>query len=475
MSKVIDCDLAVRGGRVIDTANEIDDAIDIAVRDGRIVAAGYDLNVRAEQVLNASTCLVIPGAVDTEVHVPVTENGHVAHGMLARAGVTTALDLFGPIDAVLKNAAKHGAGLTIACIDCVRPNENVSGSNPSRFEVQQCIQRALAAGAIGVKIHVDQTLTPDATAIVIEEGNRARAWVAQHCGTTATASDMTGLRETIELVGAHRLQIAHINSYCRGYVDEPTIEAQEAIQLLRHVPQVFSGSYLAAGNGTWGGCRDGVVIEKRVRETWLPAGGYPGTPVGLRQAIRDGYVHVLTHHGDAIVASTGMDAVAVWEAAGTHIGISFPVNPASSRLMLAISKDACGRFDVDALTTDGGGNPRNNLIEAGLTLVQFGAMTLREWVHKTSWVPSRVLGLREKGHLGEGADADITIVDPMTRQVRTTIADGEVVMHEGVVFGTGSRFVTTAAGKDVVEQAGCRPIIVDIAESGFYTGDGLKA
>ena len=72
-----------------------------------------------------------------------------------------------------------------------------------------------------------------------------------------------------------------------------------------------------------------------------------------------------------------------------------------------------------------------------------------------------MLGLKEKGHLGEGADADITVLDQSSRDVLMTIVDGKIVMYRGFVMGKGSTILTTAMGKNAVESAGLKTVIME--------------
>ena len=51
------------------------------------------------------------------------------------------------------------------------------------------------------------------------------------------------------------------------------------------------------------------------------------------------------------------------------------------------------------------------IVEKGLALVDFEALSLNESVLKTSANPAAMLGLKNKGHLGIGADADVTVID----------------------------------------------------------------
>lgn len=471
-------DLCIQGGRVIDPANGVDDTRDVLVKDGQIAAVtppGDNAHISA-RVLDACGKYVFPGVIDTHVHLSSRYSAPVAHKMLARAGVTTALDMgAAPADAIAV-AARHGAGLTVASLGAMdpRPGGNLPGQSAPAAAIRAAIDRCLDGGSLGIKIHFDNKLTPEATQAAIAEANNQQAWVAFHCGTTATASDITGLREAVALAGPNRLHLAHVNSYCRGNVADPVAEAQECIDLLLSAPHLFSESYLAVINGTTARCVDGRPFLERVG-MWLELGGFAPTQDGLRDAIMAGWARTHSVQGDDTVLATGEHGVRTWLAAETNIGLSFPVNPPIPRLMLAAAKDpATGAFVVDAIGTDGGGIPRNVLLQDGLLLVQLEVITLAELVRKISWTPARVLGLPAKGNLAPGADADITVVCPGSRRAATTVSHGEIVMHGGVVTGSGSRFITTARGAAAVREGGCQPVVVDVARSGFYTGDGLN-
>src|SRR3990172_1744518 len=67
------CSILVRGGRVIDPAQNLDRITDLLLRDGRIV--GVDAGAaQADEILDATGCIVCPGLID--VHVSLREPGH---------------------------------------------------------------------------------------------------------------------------------------------------------------------------------------------------------------------------------------------------------------------------------------------------------------------------------------------------------------------------------------------------------------
>lgn len=461
-------DLILRGGHVVDPAHGVDRTLDVAVEGGRIAAVGEELPGPAREVLDVSGRFVLPGLVDLHVHLSGDAGGAAGHAMLARAGVTTALDLSGPLADVLAVAARHGAGLTIGVVDALSADRHVP-RRPSRAQVRDALHRIRVEGGLGVKLLVDEGWDPGTTALAVEEANDLGIWVASHCGTTTAGSDLDGLRQTLDLAGPARLHVAHVNSYCRGDLDAPEEEARQALELLRARPHVFAESYLAAINATWGECvgRDTVSIRLR---GWLSRAGFTPDADGVRDAILRGFAAV-THPGaDDVRLLTGEEGVARWRAAGTRTSLCLPVNPAESRVLLATARTG-GRFDVQALATDGGGLPRNTTLRAGLALVDLGFLTLAELVTKASLTPARVLGTPGKGHLGVGADADIAVLDATTRAVPLTVARGRVVQRDGVVTGRGTHLLTTPEGTGAVRVGGGS--VLDPRASGLYTGEGF--
>ena len=60
--------LLIRGGRVIDPANDFDEVADILIIDGKIAAVKPDIKVSADYEYNAAGKIVTPGLIDMHVH-----------------------------------------------------------------------------------------------------------------------------------------------------------------------------------------------------------------------------------------------------------------------------------------------------------------------------------------------------------------------------------------------------------------------
>ena len=104
----------------------------------------------------------------------------------------------------------------------------------------------------------------------------------------------------------------------------------------------------------------------------------------------------------------------------------------------------------------------------GLALVKLQALTMKEFVQKTSYNPARILGLTQKGHFRPGADADISVLNLDVQAPVMSMVGGRLIMHKGFVCGRGSQAITTEAGAAFVKEKGLQPLVVDVAESGFY-------
>ncbi len=467
--------LMVRGGRLVDPKNGQDGVADLVFEDGRVAEVGAGLSVpKGARIVDASGLVVMPGLVDSHTHV-----GHdgsadwPGHAMMARVGVTTALNLSGAMSNVLDGIRAAGAGLTIVSLDSLTPGNELSNASPPAAEIGRVLDGVLESGAIGVKVLGGHyPFTPDATAEIFRSARERTAYAAFHVGSTETGSDLRGLREAAEIADGGPLHVAHVNSYCRGMILDVIDEAREAIDILVRHPMLRSESYLARLNGTSARCVDGVPASGTARNCLIMR-GYPVTEAGIEQAMLDGFCLVIDTRGDENALLTGEEARDLWRELGTNVGVSFPVNDPTSQFILATARRPDGQFAVDALSTDGGGIPRNLTVDHGLAVVVLGGLTLSDFVHKASLAGARMIGLDRKGHLGVGADADCAIVDIDTRKVKVTIAAGEPICIDGVVVGSGGTVVTTARGERAVRQAGLPAQVVDLAQSGLYAPERM--
>lgn len=90
-------DLLLKNGHVIDPANQIDRAMDVAVKADRIAAVAENISsAEAAQTVDVAGCIVSPGLIDIHVHVYHTREPEtlsiIADHHSFRSGVTTVVD-----------------------------------------------------------------------------------------------------------------------------------------------------------------------------------------------------------------------------------------------------------------------------------------------------------------------------------------------------------------------------------------------
>src|ERR671916_382858 len=96
-------DLLLKGGRVVDPANGQDGIADVAIGGGRILRTAEDIDpTQARHVIDVSGLLVTPGLLDIHLHAYITRSEHQVgawRGSLdpdnhfLSSGVTTGVDV----------------------------------------------------------------------------------------------------------------------------------------------------------------------------------------------------------------------------------------------------------------------------------------------------------------------------------------------------------------------------------------------
>lgn len=469
-------DLLVKDGFLVDPANSREGRFDLAVTNGRIARVDKDISVdSADRVYHAENRLVLPGLIDTHVHLTPAERA-VGFPMLAAAGVTTALDCAGPVESVIANMALRGSGINVAALNKLTPGDSLRSENAPRPEVEAYVEKSLADGAFGIKLlggHLP--LSPETTTAAIEAANDTGCYAAFHCGSTKNGSNLYGLLDALEFAGQNRLQICHVNAYCRGLTHgTPEEEALLALKALDDHPHLVSESHMAPLNSCWSWLNADGHPRSHVARTCLKTGGYSQDKEGILAAARDGYCRVQQPTPSEMIYLEPEEGAAYLEEVAFKTMVSFPVNHRGTAYLCAGTKNKNEAFSVTALSTDGGAIPRNFLLSHGLALVRFGTLSLAEFVVKTAWAPSRMLGLKDKGHLEVGADADLVVVDFESHRPLLTVASGAVIMAGGVVTGSGGTLITTSRGTKALQAAGVPHQVVDLSQSLLYTApEGL--
>src|SRR5437762_13612450 len=88
-------DLILRGGRIIDTSQKLDEVIDLAFAGGKVARIGAGVKAEtASEVRELSGAIVTPGLIDLHTHVywGGTSLGIDAEEFCRKSGVTTSVD-----------------------------------------------------------------------------------------------------------------------------------------------------------------------------------------------------------------------------------------------------------------------------------------------------------------------------------------------------------------------------------------------
>ena len=136
-------DLLIKGGYLVDSASRREGSYDLGLCDGKVVDVAPEINPdHAADVFDAGGKLVFPGLVDTHVHLTNTKQA-VGFQMLARAGVTCALECGGFVEDVIKGMSANGSGISIAVLNRLDPGVSISGPDAARSELTQYLHQSL--------------------------------------------------------------------------------------------------------------------------------------------------------------------------------------------------------------------------------------------------------------------------------------------------------------------------------------------
>jgi dihydropyrimidinase len=448
-------DLVVRGGTVVTAAGSR--VADVAVEGGRISAIETDLSgpaAAAREVVDASGLLVLPGVVDVHTHTRVASDAEP--------------------DRFFKDSVAAAFGGTTTFLSFNNPGTGSSEAAARSLAVGLREWLASTAADAAVDIGLSLVVTadqPDAIADmpgVIEAGvPTLKAFMVYDFGVDdstllralATAGERGGMLEVhcenrtiLETLTARHLAAGETAPRFHASSRPPYVEAEateRAIALARaadaplYVVHLSSASALeavrrgrAAGQAVFAEtCPHYLTLtderydappEEAARYVISPPLRSPGNPDALWQGLADGSL--------ALIATD-------------HVPDRAAVEKQSWRDSFdRISNGGPGIETLLTMTYDGG--------------VAAGRITMERLVDLLSTTPARLFGLRSKGAIEVGGDADLVLFDPTARRtvratelhhtsdytpyeghqvqgaVRSTIVRGSFVVRDGSFVGT---------------------------------------
>ncbi|MEW5901437.1 MAG: dihydroorotase [Acidobacteriota bacterium] len=381
--------LLIKNGRVVDPATQTDETLDILIVDGKIVELRSRIAGGDFPQIDASSLVVAPGFIDLHAHVrepgqEEKEDLATASRAAAKGGFTTICampntnpvnDHRGVTEYLIREAKKKAVVniLPIAAITAgllgeeltdmtdligagaVAFSDNGQGVQNSQV-MRRALERADSLETLIIDHCEDRNLSQGGQ---INEGTSSRLLGLK--GIPASAEDVMVGRDLIlaEAAGA-RIHIAHLST--RGAVGL----VREAKKRNARVSAEATPHHLVLDDSALQNLDPNLKVNPPLRG--------PEDVRALRDAVRDGTV----------------DALATDHAPHT----SQEKNAGFDRAPFGIA----GLETAVSLLLD--------------RLVYGNIISLPQLVGMFSFRPAQILGLRGKGRISSGADADLTILDP---------------------------------------------------------------
>ncbi len=491
--------LHIAGGRVIDPENGVDGVRDIWIEDGRVIPAPADPGTKADRIIDARGYVVMPGGVDVHSHIAGAKvNGarmlrpeerrtpdaawprregfrsgtcgsvpssFVTGYQYAAMGYTTAADAaIPPLGARQAHAEFRDTPLIDKLMLILMGNhhailDRVAAGDPERLR-QTVAWLLRATRGFGVKV-----VNPGGVEQWKQGGTRLAAWddTVDHFGVTprqiaaglARAVDELALPHPVHLHGmnlgvpgnwettlegmraldGHRAHLAHVQFHSYGGTADQTGEFGSMVGPLADYLNAHAGLTVDVGQVLFGETTS-MTADGRVGQYLADLTGRKWLSLDVEQEDGCGVVPITYDSRNQVHAlqwAIGLewflrvdDPWRICLSTDHPNGGSFLAYP----LIMALLMDRGLRAEVMSTL------PQAVQERCGLRDLA-REYSLSEIAVITRAAPARILGLERKGHLGPGADADVTVYAPdddrrrMFALPRYVIKAGAVVVDDG--------------------------------------------
>ncbi len=378
----------IKGGRLIDPANGIDDQLDLWLADGRVLAVGDPpQGFVPDQVIDAAGRIVCPGLIDLGVHL--REPGQEHKGTIcsearaaARGGITTlvcmpdtqpVIDTPAVWELIRRRAKACGSARVLAIGALTQGLEGEQLAEMGALKQAGCVAvsntRRRMASTLVSRHALEYASTFDLPVILCSEDPHLKASGCVHEGAVASRLGLPGIPAAAETVAVARDLALTEHTGSRSHFH--TLSTGRAIEMIRQARQ--DGARLSAG----------VAIHQLfLMDTdvdGFDAACHVDPPLRtqsdrdrLRQALRDGDIQVICSDHQPHEADAKTEP--------------FPLTAPG----------------ISGLET---------LLPLSLKLVEEGVLDLPTAIAALTAGPARVLDL-PLGRLEPGRSADICIFDP---------------------------------------------------------------
>lgn len=382
--------LLIRGGRIIDPPNGIDAKGDVLLGGGRIVAVNPSGKLRdsADQTFDARDLIVAPGFIDLHVHLREPGQSHketIATGTAAAAagGFTSvcAMPNTTPVNDSPEITAWMQADERGALVNIFPVAAATLGSLGEKLSDYRALRRA---GAVAVSDDGKPVLDDDLMRKVLQSAARLGMPVIQHAEDTRLTQNGVMNADAV----AFRLGLRGMPVAAESGIVERDIELARRAKAHVHVAHLSTAAALQA-------VRRGKASGVRVTSEVTP------------------------HHFTLTDADVGDY--------DTRFKMNPPLRSVEDRAAVVVGlRDG----SIDAIATDHAPHARHEKevefdkaafgiigLETALGLAitvlhRKADIPLSRIVELFSTNPARIIGLKDRGTLAEGAVADLTIFDP---------------------------------------------------------------
>jgi dihydropyrimidinase len=440
----------IRGGRVV-TATDAFDA-DVLIDGESVVAVGSGFE--ADEEIDASGCLVMPGLVDNHTHLSMPFGGtwscedYTTGTASAAAGGTTAIVDFiiQYVGGSLADAAAewHGRADGAAHID-YGFHMAITDARPEVIaEMEQCVQDGITSFKVFMAYKGALMVDDEQFLAVLEQTGRTGGLVMVHCENG----------DAVVRYQKEAMEAGNTDPKWHAWSRPPAVEGEATGRAIRLAEWTKRPLFVVH-----------VTCEEAVRE--IQAARDRGLPIYGETCIQ--YLFLTVDD----LARPGFE--------GAKYVCSPPLREERNQAILyralkqgalqGISTDHCPfnfseqkELGLGDFTKIPNGLPA---IEHRLSLlydrsVRPGYMTEVDLVRYASWGPARIFGLDRKGALAPGYDADVVVFDPevkRTLSAETHVMDVDYDPFEGWEIRGAPRFVlsrgdTVYADGKVVSEPG---------------------